>query len=531
MQEAFGFGLRRTKMNPRKFIASLYIYHGHGVKSLKDRTIVSTDPVKLAHYYSSHQADGLLVFDMVGEGDTPQERDRYHEEFILILREICSTSGIDVMGAGGVKRMEDIKKLLYAGCRWAVLDFDQPSNIAIAEEVGQKFGAHRLIASYSDPNVLKEQSILIEKYVSGLLLMTPHKIRESKNLAAHPVLVQASMLMLNKLIEVLSNDFLWGITGNVVNENIKELPALKKLCKENGIAVDKLTAVYSFSDFQANAEGLVPVVVQEEITKDVLMVAYMNEEAYLHTLETGRMTYYSRSRRELWEKGATSGHYQYVKDLRGDCDMDTILATVTQIGAACHTGAKSCFFQEVLERTDQMQTSGSGQYLTDGTQSENNLTHTDDGLPENSRFMKDGQPTVHGRQSADAQQSVHGLQPADAQQSVHDRQPADGQPFGNAHVYRSGHNPLTVLTDVYQVIADRKIHPKEGSYTNYLFEKGLDKILKKLGEEATEIVIAAKNPVNEDIKYEIGDFLYHMMVLMVEKGVSWEEITEELAKR
>jgi phosphoribosyl-ATP pyrophosphohydrolase/phosphoribosyl-AMP cyclohydrolase len=499
-------------MNSRKFVASLYIFHGHGVKSLSDRTIVSTDPVKLAQYYSSHQADELLVFDVVGEGDTAQERDRYHEEFILILREICSTSGIDVIGAGGVKRMEDMKKLLYAGCRWAVLDFDLPSNIAIAEEVGQKFGAKRLLASYSDPQILKDHALLLEKYVSGLLLMTPHKIRESMGLTSHPVLVQASMLMLNKLIEVLSHDFLWGITGNVVNETIKELPALKKLCKENGIAVDQLTAVYSFSDFRTNGEGLVPVVVQEEITKDVLMVAYMNEEAYLHTLETGRMTYYSRSRRELWEKGATSGHYQYVKDLRGDCDMDTILATVTQIGAACHTGAKSCFFQEVLEQTDQL-----------------DLTHADGRLPENNQYLNDGQPNEYDLQPTSGQPS--GEQPSDEQPSEHDYKPEDGQPSINSHIYGSGHNPLTVLTDVFNVIKDRKVHPKEGSYTNYLFEKGLDKILKKLGEEATEIVIAAKNPINEDIKYEIGDFLYHMMVLMVEKGVSWVEITEELAKR
>jgi phosphoribosyl-ATP pyrophosphohydrolase/phosphoribosyl-AMP cyclohydrolase len=508
-------------MNSRKFVASLYIYHGHGVKSLTDRTIVSTDPVKLAQYYSSHQADELLVVDVVGEGDTASERDRYHEEFILILREICSTSGIDVIGAGGVKRMEDIKKLLYAGCRWAVLDFDQPSNIAIAVEVGQKFGAKRLLASYSDPQVLKDHTLLLEKYVSGLLLMTPHKIRESKGLTSHPVLVQASMLMLNKLIEVLSYDFLWGITGNVVNETIKELPALKKLCKENGIAVDKLTAVYSFSDFRTNGEGLVPVVVQEEITKDVLMVAYMNEEAYLHTLETGRMTYYSRSRRELWEKGATSGHYQYVKDLRGDCDMDTILATVTQIGAACHTGAKSCFFQEVLEQTDPLQTLSSDCYPTSGALSANDLLHTD-----NNHYPKAEQPSEQNLQPTEDHSSEHNRQPADGQRPEHDR-----QQFGNSPIYGSGHNPLTVLTDVYHVIADRKVHPKEGSYTNYLFEKGLDKILKKLGEEATEIVIAAKNPVNEDIKYEIGDFLYHMMVLMVEKDVSWEEITEELAKR
>ena len=92
-------------------------------------------------------------------------------------------------------------------------------------------------------------------------------------------------------------------------------------------------------------------------------------------------------------------------------------------------------------------------------------------------------------------------------------------------------NPLKVFEDVFSVIQDRKIHPKEGSYTNYLFDKGIDKILKKVGEEATEIVIAAKNPDPEEIKYEISDFLYHVMVLMAERGVTWEDITEELANR
>ena len=127
--------------------------------------------------------------------------------------------------------------------------------------------------------------------------------------------------------------------------------------------------------------------------------------------------------------------------------MDTILAKVPQVGAACHTGNYSCFFNELVKK----------EY--DET------------------------------------------------------------------------NPLKVFEDVFAVIKDRKIHPKEGSYTNYLFEKGIDKILKKLGEEATEIVIAAKNPNPDEIKYEISDFLYHMMVLMVDKGVTWEEITTELAQR
>ena len=189
------------------------------------------------------------------------------------------------------------------------------------------------------------------------------------------------------------------------------------------------------------------MVAQDYRTDEVLMVAYMDEAAYRHTIETGRMTYYSRSRKEQWVKGETSGHYQYVRSLTADCDLDTILAKVKQVGAACHTGARSCFFNGIAKHEENYK------------------------------------------------------------------------------------NPQQVLQDVYAVIADRKVNPKEGSYTNYLFDKGIDKILKKCGEEATEIVIAAKNPNDNEIVYEISDFLYHVMVLMVEKGVTWEEVTEELARR
>ena len=173
----------------------------------------------------------------------------------------------------------------------------------------------------------------------------------------------------------------------------------------------------------------------------------MNEEAFETTINIGKMTYYSRSRNELWTKGLTSGHIQYVKSLTADCDYDTILAKVSQVGAACHTGNRSCFFNEIVKK----------------------------------EYMEK--------------------------------------------------NPLKILDEVYEIILDRKSNPKEGSYTNYLFDRGLDKILKKLGEEATEIVIASKNPEPDDIKYEIADFLYHMMVLMAECGLDWEQIAQELSQR
>lgn len=115
---------------------------------------------------------------------------------------------------------------------------------------------------------------------------------------------------------------------------------------------NKYTANFSFKELKKNNDGMVPVIVQDYENGEVLMLAYMNEEAYNHTIETGHMTYYSRSRNELWEKGLTSGHFQYFKELYADCDLDTILAKVYQVGAACHTGKRSCFFNDILVKGD-----------------------------------------------------------------------------------------------------------------------------------------------------------------------------------
>lgn len=428
-------------MTVKKFVPCIYLCHGHAVRGLKDMAVVETDPLRLVQLYNENGADELLVFDL-------SENDEEHEAALDLLKEICTVAEMNVTGAGNVKRMEDIKKLLYAGCTRAVLDYEKQENINITEEVSLKFGREKLLISYNDPAVLQANLDLAEKYVSGLILMNPHQIRETESLTELPFYVQINQIALNKLMEIFAYRNVCGITGNTINDNYREIRTLKGMCRENGIPVETFEAAYSWADFKKNSDGMVPVVVQDYRTLEVLMVAYMNEEAYRQTITSGRMTYFSRSRNELWLKGETSGHYQYVKSLTADCDLDTILAKVSQVGAACHTGARSCFFHEIARKD-----------------------------------------------------------------------------------YEASENPLQVFEDVLNVIKDRKVHPKEGSYTNYLFDKGIDKILKKLGEEATEIVIAAKNPNANEVKYEMSDFLYHMMVLMVEKDVSWEEITRELANR
>lgn len=431
-------------MSSKKFIACMYIEGGRAVISEKNRETVSLNPEALARFYQDSGCDAILAYNL-------SETDADVEETLDVIRDICEKAAVPVIGAGGVRRMEDIKKLLYAGCRQAVLDFSGADHVAIAEETAGKFGREKLLVSVDGPALLEEQAETILNCAAGLLLTNGAAVKETAACSPLPVLPVLPEISLDKILEILSMDNISGVTGEMVNQNAKDLEALRKLCRENGILVDEPKAEVSWEELKKGADGLVPVVVQEEVSKEVLMMAYMNQEAYEQTLLSGKMTYYSRSRQELWLKGETSGHYQYVRSLQTDCDRDTILATVKQIGAACHTGSHSCFFRPVWDRTE-------------------------------------------GKEA-------------------------------------DGHNPLRVFEEVYDTIADRKQHPKEGSYTNYLFDKGIDKILKKVGEEATEIVIAAKNPNANEIKYEISDFLYHCMVLMVEKGVTWEEICRELANR
>ena len=311
-----------------------------------------------------------------------------------------------------------------------------------------KFGKEKILISYNEASVVEANKEVIEKYASAMVLLNPHQIRETFAVTEMLFYVQINQVTLNKLIEIFSYENVGGITGNTINDNVKEIPALKDMCMENDIPVVSFEPAFKWSDFKLNSDGMIPVVVQDYRTSEVLMVAYMNEEAYNQTLRLGKMTYYSRSRKELWLKGATSGHFQYLKSLSADCDMDTLLAKVSQVGAACHTGARSCFFNKVTSKE-----------------------------------------------------------------------------------YEETGNPLQVFQDVYDVIMDRKLHPKEGSYTNYLFDKGDDKILKKVGEEAAEVVIAGKNRDKEEIQYEVADLMYHLSVMLVHNDVTWQDIYEEMISR
>ena len=205
-----------------------------------------------------------------------------------------------------------------------------------------------------------------------------------------------------------------------------------------------MEANFDLKQLKFDERGLIPAVVQDAVTGEVLTVAYMNEESLKISLEKELTCFWSRSREKLWLKGETSGNCQHIVSITADCDYDALVVKVEPDGPACHMGTRSCF------------------------------THT---------------------------------------------------------LAESGERKDFSLALLMELIRERKDHPKEGSYTNYLFDKGLDKILKKVGEESTEVIIAAKDEDRAETVYEIADLTYHVMVLMIEAGISLRDIHRELASR
>ncbi len=196
-----------------------------------------------------------------------------------------------------------------------------------------------------------------------------------------------------------------------------------------------------FDELKFDGKGLIPAIVQDASTREVLTLAYMNRESLARTIETRETWFWSRSRNELWHKGETSGNTQQVVDLVADCDGDAIVVLVKPAGPACHTGARSCF----------------------------DLKQDED--------------------------------------------------LG------------ALLAQLYKLIESRERERPDGSYTTYLFDKGIDKILKKVGEESAETIIAAKNEDAKPLVSEVSDLIYHLLVLLVARGVSLDEIRDELAQR
>ena len=426
-------------MEHKNIVATIYLKDGVAVKD-RNNFEPYDNVIELAKLYNDSGVDKIIIFDL-------STTDEEHEKNIHTIKNINRNVEIKVCAGGNINRMEDIKKLIYAGCLQVILNGSKAESMELAAEASGRFGKDRILVSVENVNfIFKHQDQMMDTF-HELLVLNKDVLDAIEGMTDVPYVVHLKEAKQEELIAVLSRQNVRGIAGPFINDPKTDIMKLKSFLSESGIKMDNFEPALHWGDLKKNSDGMVPVIVQDYRTDEVLMLAYMNEEAFHTTLHIGKMTYYSRSRQELWTKGLTSGHIQYVKSLTADCDYDTILAKVSQVGAACHTGNRSCFFNEIVKK----------EYVEK--------------------------------------------------------------------------NPQKVLEDVYKIILDRKAHPKEGSYTNYLFDRGMDKILKKVGEENTEVIIAAKNTDTDTLKYEISDYIYHLMVLMSEKGITWEHIAQELSQR
>lgn len=402
--------------------------------------LLAEDIIKAGNEIDKNGGDGLYLYNFT--------QDEYkREEFLGQVKSLLKEIDIPIYLGTYINRLEDVKKALYTGASYVVIPHTLTDETVIEESL-KRFG-NKIILETDLDSIRTKLDTISEWLLLSLNSLLLHCDRRCKE--ENYNFLPSSIPYIIKTTNIYEDAYRLK-EKQVIGLTCKYKPdcnlfKLKEELGKQSIHVNQFTSSLNFQDFKVNTDGLIPVVTTDYKTGEVLMLAYMNEASFLKTIETGKMTYYSRSRNELWIKGASSGHYQYVMSLDIDCDKDTILAKVKQIGPACHTGAQSCFYTNLVKR------------------------------------------------------------------EYHDT------------------NPLTVLNKVYSIIKDRKENPKEGSYTNYLFDKGIDKILKKCGEEATEIIIAAKNPNAEELKYEISDFLYHMLVLMVEVGLDLDDIMKELSNR
>lgn len=428
-------------MSYKRLIPCIFILDGEAVRWFDDHEVVSPDVVGLAKEYSDRGADELLIFNL---SDSEEE----NEVVFDLLRQINHVIKIPMLVGGNIKNIDDIKCLIDIGVKRAILNFSKQDSMKMAEEAKNTFGIEKIAVSLKSFDELFKKQHLIQAYSSELIFMHRLDLDSVMNVTDTPCIIVTDTEEESELFKILKCAGVRGLSGKYISQRTLDFKEYKKKCSAEGIKMTAFESRMDFSEFQLNSDGLLPVIVQNYKTLEVLMMAYMNQEAFEQTVKSGKMTYYSRSRQCLWVKGETSGHYQYVKSLTIDCDKDTLLAKVEQIGPACHTGNPTCFFQPIA-----------------GT----------------------------GKREVNASQ---------------------------------------VFERMYQSIIYRKENAL-GSLdrTELLIGNGIDKILKKIGEETAELIIASKNSNFNDTKHEITDLLYHMIVLMVERGIEWEDIAEEYKNR
>ena len=426
----------------KRIIPCLDIRDGKVVKGVNFVDITQVgDPLEMARNYQAQGADEIVFLDIVGEN---------RDVFCDIVRRAAKELTTPITVGGGVRTLQDFAEMFDCGASKVSVSTAAVNRPELIREASENFGKERIVAAVDakrhgdrfhvyvkggreDTGIdLIEWVQKCEQLGAGEILLTSMDGDGTKN--GYDIEMTKTVVNAVKIPVIAS-----GGCGNVQD--------VADVFKETNCAAALAASIFHYGTATVGEVravlpaigGLIPAIVQDFYTGRVLMLAYVNQQSYDRMLETGETCFWSRSRNELWHKGATSGSVQKIKHMAMDCDNDTLLILVEQTGVACHTGSYSCFGQE------------------------------------NGEFA---------------------------------------------------------MLDILQAqIQDRAQNPKENSYTNYLLTQGVDKICKKVGEEATETIIATKNRNKDELIGEVSDLMYHLMVLMHEQGVEIGDIRKCLSER
>ncbi len=458
-------------MKHKRILPCLDIRNGRVVKGKKFTHIKDVeDPLTLAKMYDKAGADELVMYDITAtsEGKTI---------FTEMIEQVSNLISIPLTVGGGIQTIEDIERTLQAGAKKVSINSAAITNPVFIKEASAMFGSEKIViaidAKQIGPNTWnaythggkKDTGIDAVTWAKEVVRLGAGEIvlnsmdqdgmKNGFNIPLHlamkeavsvPLIASGGAGTIDDFIEVFQEGHADGALaasvfhyGELTITSVKQAIEKEKVTKEGA---NEMT--FDIDDVQFDQQGLIPAIVQDDDTGDVLMLAYMNKESLKKSIETKETWFYSRSRHELWNKGALSGNTQEIKQMTLDCDADALLVTVRPKGPACHTGETSCFYKAVLETSP---------------------------------------------------------------------------------------SSRTIISQLTERIADRKAHPMEGAYTTYLFHEGMDKILKKIGEEASEVIIGAKNNDSQEVVWEIADLVYHTLVLMEEMGIHVADIKQELTNR
>ncbi|MCR4956089.1 MAG: phosphoribosyl-ATP diphosphatase [Lachnospiraceae bacterium] len=431
----------KSMMERKRLMATMYLKNGEAITSKTDDTILG-EATELARIYNDSGIDKILLWDI-------SETEDEHKNTMKVIREINRVLEISSYALGWTNSVRDIKEYLYSGCRRVILCSSNPQMPFILEDCQKRFRKDRLSLAIDDVDLIFKKRKELEEDFHDVYVFQRDIFDSVVNMTDLPFYaVVEEDVELDVYKAILKTPTCMGVAGPILNQKDTDINLLKHEFFEEGILVLLNDSQMDWSEFKLDDNGLIAVVSQDYSTKKVLNYGYMNEEAFKETIASGKMHYYDKATGEVRKHGVgNGGQYQYVKSLSVDCHRQAILAKVSQIGVACHTGNYSCFYTEILKK--------------DYTEK----------------------------------------------------------------------NTVKLLENIYNIICNRKKHPREGSFTNFLLDKGINEISRKLQSESTEIIISAKDEDVESMRTQMSDLLYFMMVLMSEYDITWDDITNELAQR